>query len=75
MPTVLTNSVGSGKRALYVKTRDLSALSPGTTVDLQGFSGAERDYYSTVINPHGVTIVVPGEWVQIPAEGTMVIIM
>ena len=72
---VLTNSVGSGKRALYVKTLDLSALSPGASVDLQGFSGAERIYYSTVINPHGVLFKTAGEWVQIPAEGTMVIIL
>ena len=72
---VLTNSVGTTKRALYVKTLDLSALPPGTTVDLQGFSGAERIYYSTVINPHGVLFKTAGEWVQIPAEGTMVIIL
>ncbi len=68
---VLTNSIGNTKRALYVKTLDLSALSPGSTVDLQGFSGAERVYYSNLINPNGATFVTPAEWVAIPSVGTV----
>lgn len=70
----LTNSVGSTKRALYVKTLDLSAM-PGGTLDLQGFSGAERIYYANLVNPNNVTFVTPAEWVMIPVQGTMVILM
>ena len=67
----LANSAGNAKRALYVRTLNLGALSPGSTVDLQGFSGAERVYYSNLINPKGVTFVTPAEWVAIPSVGTM----
>jgi hypothetical protein len=71
----LTNSVGAGKKALYVKNLDLSALSPGATVNLQGFSGAERVFYSNLLNPNNATFVAPAEWVLIPSEATMIIIM
>ncbi|MEI6167929.1 MAG: hypothetical protein WCS52_12100 [bacterium] len=71
----LTNSVGAGKKALYVKNLDLSALSPGATVNLQGFSGAERVFYSNLLNPNNATFVTPAEWVLIPSEATMIIIM
>lgn len=70
----LTNSVSSSRKALYVKTLDLSAV-PGGTLNLQGFSGAERVYYSILVNPNNVTFATPAEWVAIPSEGTMVIIM
>lgn len=70
----LTNSAGGTRRALYVQRLDLGAV-PGGTLNLQGFSGAERLYYSTLSNPNNVTFVTPAEWIQVPAEGTMVIIM
>jgi len=65
------NDGGGPDRALYVRILDLSALQGGT-VDLDGFSGAERIYYGTLINPNGVSFVTPGEWIQVRPLGTVI---
>lgn len=70
---VLANSAGGSRRALYVKTLDLSAL-PGGTLDLQGMAGAERVYYANLINPNGVSFVTPSEWIQIPQSASLLLV-